>query len=65
MQTNTQIVANIKNKLTPFWTLTDMTSLYEESLSDGQKDYHPILKNTVSKCLENQNKIIELLNKIK
>ena len=65
MQNNTQIVADIKNKLSPFWTLTEMTSLYEDSLLDGQKNYHPMINNTISKCLENQNKIIELLNQIK
>jgi hypothetical protein len=55
--------AKLRNKLTPFWTLTQMLSndeMYQKMISsDKGKD---IIKSLVERCEENKSVILDLIN---
>lgn len=62
---NKEIVASIKNKLSPFWLLSDLITLENKDLPHDKESYFESMRDAAIKAVKNQNKIIELLNKIK
>jgi hypothetical protein len=55
--------AKIRNKLCPFWTLTDILSNNEmiEKLLESEKG-RELIKSLVERCQENKSTILELIN---
>lgn len=62
---NTDIVASVKNKLGPFWTLVDLLLIDDELLPENAEKYFELIQDTAEKCRDNQDVLINELNKIK
>ncbi len=53
--------AKLRNKLSPFWVLTDMLSLTDDDKLKSKKS-KDLLKSLVETCQENKASILELIN---
>ena len=62
---NTDVVASIKNKLGPFWTLVDLLLIDDGLLSENVDKYSELIQDTAEKCRDNHDILIQELNKIK
>ena len=62
---NRDVVASIKNKLGPFWTLVDLLLIDDELLPEDVDKYSELIQDTAEKCRDNQDILIQELNKIK
>ena len=57
--------AEIRNKLTPFWTLTELMADEEKWLKmNNHFDGKTIIENLVRQCNYNKSIILELINQI-
>jgi Ni2+-binding GTPase involved in maturation of urease and hydrogenase len=58
------IVADIRNKLGPFWALIDIMLIDDEDLPEDQDAYSQLMQDTAFKCRENQDLITSKLDEL-
>jgi hypothetical protein len=58
------VVADIKNKLGPFWTLVDIMLVDDGNMPEDAIEYAEMMQDTAIKCRKNQGHILAKLNEI-
>ena len=58
------IVADIRDKLSPFWCLVDTMLLEDDQLPQDMSEYVSLMEETAIKCRENQELITSKLDEL-
>ena len=61
---NEDLKASIRNKLSPFWALVDLLLVDDDDLPEDADAYSKLIEDTAYKCRENQDLIIQELEKV-